>query len=52
MSDNAGFAFLGEEFLTWLWFRIESEGGDFEVGRESIGVILDDPPTANGRTDS
>ena len=21
--------FLGEEFLTWLWFKWESEGGEF-----------------------
>lgn len=34
--------FLGEEFLTWLWFRIERDGGDFEVDRRSFAVSLDD----------
>jgi hypothetical protein len=35
-------SFLGEEFLTWLWFRIESDGGQFQVGDQEIAVILDD----------
>ena len=35
-------SYLGEEFLTWLWFRIETAGGTFEVGRNRVGVILDD----------
>ena len=34
--------FLGEEFLTWLWFRIEEDGGDFEIDRRHIAVSLDD----------
>lgn len=34
--------FLGEEFLTWLWYRIETEGGNFEIGKQEIGVVLDD----------
>jgi hypothetical protein len=43
MSEHDGEqAFLGEEFLTWLWFRIETEGGEFELGGESIAVVLDD----------
>lgn len=43
MSENSSFGFLGEEFLTWLWFRIETEGGDFEVSHgRSIGVSFDD----------
>ena len=24
--------FLGEEFLTWLWFRWENDGGEFTLG--------------------
>ena len=36
-------AFLGEEFLTWLWFRLETDGGDFELaGGRSASVSLDD----------
>lgn len=43
-SDDAGsYAFLGEEFLTWLWYRLETEGGDFELSEgRSVGVSLDD----------
>ena len=42
MSDAAVQSYLGEEFLTWLWFRLEREGGDFEIGRTKIGVLIDD----------
>jgi hypothetical protein len=41
-GDGDAQGFLGEEFLTWLWYRVETEGGDFEVGRESIAVLIDD----------
>lgn len=49
MSTQQGFgfdtthAFLGEEFLTWLWFRWETQGGEFELphGRR-IGIAIDD----------
>lgn len=35
--------FLGEEFLTWLWFRIETDGGEFDLGRNrTVGVSFDD----------
>jgi hypothetical protein len=35
--------FLGEEFLTWLWFRWETGGGEFRLrGGRVIGVALDD----------
>lgn len=35
--------FLGEEFLTWLWFRWESDGGEFTLpGGRVVGVALDD----------
>jgi hypothetical protein len=35
--------FLGEEFLTWLWFRWETEGGEFHLpGGRVVGVALDD----------
>jgi recombination associated protein RdgC len=43
MSDGGSFAFLGEEFLTWLWYRLENEGGEFDLGEGRIvGVALDD----------
>lgn len=36
-------AFLGEEFLTWLWFRWETDGGEFTLaGGRVVGVALDD----------
>ena len=36
------YRFLGEEFLTWLWYRAEEHGGTFRMadGRE-IGAALD-----------
>jgi hypothetical protein len=35
--------FLGEEFLTWLWFRWETDGGEFTLpGGRIVGVALDD----------
>lgn len=40
-SDTHGF--LGEEFLTWLWFRWEQDGGEFSLpGGRIVGVALDD----------
>jgi len=38
-----GHAFLGEEFLTWLWFRLDTAGGDFDLGEgRSVAVAIDD----------
>ena len=35
--------FLGEEFLTWIWFRWETQGGEFTLGGgRVVGVALDD----------
>lgn len=35
--------FLGEEFLTWLWFRWETGGGEFALpGGRVVGAALDD----------
>lgn len=43
MSDQGSHAFLGEEFLTWLWWRIETDGGEFELSRgRRCGIVLDD----------
>ena len=37
------YEFLGEEFLTWLWFRLETEGGEFDIGSgRTVAVSLDD----------
>src|SRR5580698_2879891 len=30
-------AFLGRDFLTWLWFRCEAEGGEFDLGGRDGG---------------
>jgi hypothetical protein len=41
--DSASHAFLGEEFLTWLWFSIDREGGEFALARgRVVGVTLED----------
>jgi len=43
MTDGGSFAFLGEEFLTWLWYRLENEGGEFDLGEgRVVGIALDD----------
>jgi hypothetical protein len=43
MSGTDGLGFLGEEFLTWLWFRIETDGGEFDLGAgRVVGVSFDD----------
>lgn len=43
MSDAASHGFLGEEFLTWLWFRTETEGGEFDLGEgRVVGLSFDD----------
>jgi hypothetical protein len=40
-ADTHGF--LGEEFLTWLWFRWEADGGEFTLpGGRVVGIALDD----------
>ncbi len=39
-------AFLGRDFLTWLWFRCEAEGGEFDLGGRDGGgqtaVMIED----------
>lgn len=41
--DTSSHAFLGEEFLTWLWFRLDTKGGDFDVGAgRNVAVAIDD----------
>ncbi|RME75560.1 MAG: hypothetical protein D6776_02915 [Planctomycetota bacterium] len=34
--------FLGREFLTWLWFRCEVDGGLFPLEQGELGVVLGD----------
>jgi len=42
-TETATHGFLGEEFLTWLWFRWETEGGEFTLpGGRVVGIALDD----------
>ena len=42
-ADHSGHAFLGEEFLTWLWYRLDTTGGDFDVGGgRNVAVAIDD----------
>jgi hypothetical protein len=43
MSDGSSHAFLGEEFLTWLWYRLDTLGGDVEIeeGR-AVAYAIDD----------
>ena len=42
-TEGATHGFLGEEFLTWLWFRWETDGGEYDLsaGRR-VGIALDD----------
>ena len=37
--------FVGEEFLTWLWFRAERQDGLFEVNDEQLELFFDDQMT-------
>ncbi|PCJ56170.1 MAG: hypothetical protein COA79_19740 [Planctomycetota bacterium] len=45
-SDESGHLpmaeFLGPDFLTWLWFQLESNQRVFFSGRDSIGVLIED----------
>ena len=33
--------FLGPEFLTWLWFRTETQSGPFDLGGENGPAATD-----------
>ena len=35
-------SFLASEFLTWVWFRCETEGGTFDLPGGEIGVAVED----------
>lgn len=34
--------FLAQEFLTWLWFRCEVEGGEFDLDGGGVGIVVED----------
>lgn len=40
------FGFLGQEFLTWLWFMCETDGGGWDLpdgqGDRAVSVMIDD----------
>ena len=38
-------AFLGSEFLTWLWFRIEAGEGTFALEKGSLDLFVDEKMT-------
>jgi len=44
--DDLAFAiersFLASEFLTWLWFRCETEGGTFDLPSGGLSVAVED----------
>ncbi len=35
-------AFLGREFLTWLWYRCEVDGGEFDLRDGPVAVLFND----------
>lgn len=41
-------AILGQEFLTWLWFKSEREGGRFKVGDEWFEVYMEQRVSVEG----
>ena len=49
-ADPSAQAFLGREFLTWLWYRCETDGGTFDLpdgpstslGTGEVGVVFND----------
>ena len=41
-ADPASQAFLGREFLTWLWYRCEADGGTFDLPDGEVGVVFND----------
>lgn len=34
--------YLGEEFLTWLWWQCEAVGGTFDVAGYKVGIAVED----------
>lgn len=43
MSESNEHAFMGEEFLTWLWYRTETKKAVFAMENgDQVGIALDD----------
>ena len=43
--------FLGREFLAWLWFRTETERGNFNLGDKAIEIWFDGKITLQGENE-
>ena len=55
-TETGAHAFLGEEFLSWLWFACETRGGEFRlIDNRTVGVLIDDfiafSPRVNDETE-
>ncbi len=54
-DEDIGFAlersFLASEFLTWLWFRYEVEGGTFDLPSGGLSIAVEDALTLAGWDD-
>lgn len=44
-------SWLGREFLTWIWFRVEVEGGSFDLASGSLDLIIEDNLVMVGHDD-
>jgi hypothetical protein len=42
VAEPGPYAFLGCEFLTWLWYRCEVAGGLFKLPQGDVGIVLAD----------
>ncbi len=52
MQDRSEHAFLGEEFLTWLWYRSETGQATFTLrDRSEVAISLDDFLCIGGNED-
>ena len=43
--------FLGREFLAWLWFRTETDRGNFKVGDKNAEIWFDGKITLQGENE-
>ncbi|MEZ6186535.1 MAG: hypothetical protein R3F62_16190 [Planctomycetota bacterium] len=44
-------SFLAQEFLTWLWFRCEVEGGEFDLDGRHVAIVVEDSLSLSGWDD-
>jgi len=42
IADPRALDFLGWEFLTWLWYRTEAQGGVFELEKGDVSLVFND----------